>query len=171
MDIKFADVSAAVAAATDRAHEPRPIHSRRWLGRPFVLTDQAMGWGRYTVPGDGASALVLRSVEPGTLARVFAEQLQLHVPDSVPDFEREVQALSAPHGIATALSAVFESAKPLHGVEAAKFEYIGPHQGSHICEVTDPAGAEYFVVFDRERVLHSVESASSDGRHVVWMLD
>lgn len=169
MTIQMPPVSAAVAAATGYTGQ-RPMYSRPWLGRPFLLTDTTMGWGRYTVPSNGVPADGLRDVDPDALARILREQMHFHVPDDEPHFEREVQALRSPHDAGAVLAAVFESAKPLHGVEARQFEYIGPHRGSHLAKVFDHAGAEYFVVFDGERVLRSVEEAVV-GRRVVWMHD
>jgi hypothetical protein len=76
----------------------RPEYSPPWLGRPYVLTDESLGWGRYVITDSTLSKTpkekrrdlesIIKQTEPGRLASAFEHLLYVYCPSSFPDFLR-----------------------------------------------------------------------------------
>lgn len=151
-----------------------PCYSRPWLGRPFVLTEESMAWGRYVVPSNGVPPEGLRHVAPDKLAQIFGEQLEFHRPEDMQYFENEVQALQphyaepGPRTFDAVLRAVFEAAKSIHAMHSAYYvEYAGPERGLYGGLVRDETTtATYLAWFSEHFVLQSIEAC--EGKRVVW---
>lgn len=81
----------------------RPVFSKRWLGRPFILTDDSFVWGRYVVTDTGFPEVAkeerdlieigFREAEPHEIAKVFEHLLCLFNPSVLVNFLREIEAL------------------------------------------------------------------------------
>lgn len=178
--------------------EFRPEYSQLWLGRPFVLGEESIAWGRYVVTDSTLAAAnnetrnhlaaVIIKTDPGQLASAFEHLIHVHCPNSFPDFLREIQALATYHyarehrsallrdsctpddyyraNIAVvsafddALSAVFQSSIPLHGLDILKYvRYRQKLHGMHLVTFADDVHT-YDVAFTRELVLESIRRDS-----------
>lgn len=80
-----------------------PVYSRRWLGRPFILTESNMRWGRYIIADPSfhkcsiedwdVAAAALREAEPGRIAAGFEQLIGLFLPYALLDYLAEISAL------------------------------------------------------------------------------
>lgn len=171
-----------------------PVYSPPWLGRPFILTEDSLVWGRYVITDSSMAGAtktkrcqlesVIKQTEPALLATAFEHLLHVYCSRSVPDFLREIQALATYHyakehlaallrdgcapddyyraSAATvgafdeALSAVFQSSIPIHGLNTLKYvRYRQKLHGMHLVTFTDDEHT-YDVAFTRELVLESI---------------
>jgi len=182
----------------------RPTYSPPWLGRPFILTENSLAWGRYIIMDFTLTEAnkstrchlerVIKHTELALLASTFEHLLHVYCPSSVTDFVREIQALATYHyakehmkallregctsddyyraSIAVvgafdeALSAVFESSLPLHGL--SRLTYVQYRQKLHGMHLTTFSDGEhtYDVAFTRDLVLESIQ-LDSDWR-CIW---
>lgn len=84
------------------------VYSKPWLDRPFVLTSESSGWGRYEIPGasylelpseeQDAMRTNIRDADPSVVATEFEQLLRLYEPENFEGFLFEKQALSTYHG-------------------------------------------------------------------------
>jgi len=84
-----------------------PVYSPPWLGRPFILTEDSLVWGRYVIKDASMAEAteterrhlesVIKQTEPALLASAFENSLHIYCPSSLPDFLREIQALATYH--------------------------------------------------------------------------
>lgn len=81
-----------------------PEYSQPWLGRPFVLGEDFIAWGRYAITLAAVNSkkwsylkFGVKQTDPGQLASAFEHLIHVYCPDSFPDFLREIQALAAYH--------------------------------------------------------------------------
>lgn len=162
-------IEAVLAGASSTGN---PVYSQPWLGRPFVLTDDAWGWGRYIARAEpGTRPQDYRTGDPEQLAVIFCHLLWAQSPEDVHNFKCESMTLSSYAktycSVHTALRAVFDAAKPLHHIQDKRFDYVGEHHGAHLASVWDEQDAEYHVLFDNGLVLQSIEEVRV-GRKFVW---
>ena len=64
----------------------RPLYSKRWLGRRFILNETSLRWGRYSIPAPDfrtesnhrweALATLVREVDPESIASKFEPELK-----------------------------------------------------------------------------------------------
>ena len=137
---------------------------------------------------------IIKQTEPALLASVFEHLIHVYCPSSFPDFLRETQALATYHyakehmkallrdgcapddyyraSAATvgafdeALSAVFESSIPLHGLNRLTYvRYRQKLHGMHLTTFSDD-GHTYDVAFTRDLVLESIHLDSDWSR--IW---
>jgi hypothetical protein len=81
----------------------RPVFSKRWLGRPFILIDDSLAWGRYVVTDTGFPEVAkeehgliesgFREAEPYEIAKVFEDLLCLFNPGALVNSLQEIEAL------------------------------------------------------------------------------
>lgn len=184
--------------------EFRPEYSQLWLGRPFILGEESIAWGRYAVTDSTLAAAtnetrnhlaaIIRQADAGQLASAFEHLIHVYCPSSLPDILHEIQALATYHyakehrrallrdgcipddyyraNIAVvsafddALSAVFQSAIPLHGLDNLKYvRYRQKLHGMHLVTFTDDEHT-YDVAFTRGLVLGSIHLDSDWSR--IW---
>ena len=162
-------IEAVLAGATSTGN---PVLSQPWLGRPFILTDEAWSWGRYIARAEsGTKPQSYRTRDPEQLAVIFCHLLWAQSPDDVQNFKCESMTLSSYSkafcSVHAALRAVFDAAKPLHHIQEVRFDYVGEMHGAHLARVWDEQNAEYHVVFDEGLVLQSIEEMRL-GRKQVW---
>jgi hypothetical protein len=129
-------------------------------------------------------AAIIRQADAGQLAFAFEHLIHVYCPGSLPDFLREIQGLATYHyakehrsallrdgctpddyyraNIAVvsafddALSVVFQSSIPLHGLGILKYyRYRQKLHGMHLVAFTDDEHT-YDVAFTRELVLESI---------------
>lgn len=84
--------------------EFRPEYSQLWLGRPFILGEESIAWGRYAVTDSTLAAAtnetrnhlaaIIRQADTRQLASAFEHLIHIYCPGSFPDFLREIQALA-----------------------------------------------------------------------------
>jgi hypothetical protein len=83
----------------------QPTFSKQWLGRPFVLKDTSISWGRYGVliTSDHSELQceardnvreILREGSPSEIAKVFEHLLTVAVPSDLSHYLLEMQALA-----------------------------------------------------------------------------
>lgn len=179
-------------------------YSQPWLGRPFVLGDESIAWGRYVITDSTLATatiekpshlkLIIKEADPEQFASEFQHLIHVYCPDTFPDFFRETQALEKYHyakerikallrqGCAPedyyqaniaivsafdeALSAVFESSIPLHGLSRLNYvRYCQRLHGMHLTIYGDEKQT-YEVAFTRDLVLASIRRESDWKR--IW---
>lgn len=78
-------------------------YSKPWLGRPFVLAESSLSWGRYTVElssdsrDPAAHSTLGQILRGGALVKsadVFKNMLNVSMPDDLPNYLLEVHALA-----------------------------------------------------------------------------
>lgn len=181
-----------------------PEYSQPWLGRPFVLGDKSIAWGRYVIKDPTLATatdekrshlkLIIKEADPGEFASAFEHLIHVYCPGSFRDFLREIQSLATyhyakehmkallRHGCAPedyyraniaivgafdeALSAVFESSIPLHGLSRLNYvQYRQRLHGMHLATFADDEQT-YEVAFTRDLVLASIQRESAWER--IW---
>ncbi|HJW55109.1 MAG TPA: hypothetical protein VJ577_07545 [Burkholderiaceae bacterium] len=96
-----------------------PVYSPPWLGRPFILTQDSLVWGRYAIKDSSMAETteterrhlesVIKQTEPALLATAFEHLLHIYYPSSFPDFLREIQALATYHSAKEHLTALLRA--------------------------------------------------------------
>ena len=162
-------IEAVLAGALDTGNPV--LSSELYLSRPFTLTDDGFFWGRYAVHATrGPHPQAYRAAKAEEIAAVFCALLVEQQPGAVAGFKNECMALTAyRQGAAplrTALSAVFDAAKPLHRIQEVAFDYSGFQGGVHNASVRDKDGVEYSVWFDEQLVLTHVSELRVGARQV-----
>lgn len=81
----------------------RSIYSKRWLGRPFILDENNLRWGRYIITNPTINKIsseerditeaALREAEPGRVATGFEQLISLHQPYALLYYLAEISAL------------------------------------------------------------------------------
>lgn len=81
----------------------RPAYSQRWLGRPFILNENSLRWGRYIITAPAFDELLsedwdvtveaLRKVDPERIAYEFEHLITVFLPYALLDYLTEISAL------------------------------------------------------------------------------
>lgn len=134
--------------------EFKPIYSRQWFGRCFILASGSLRWGRYEILDEAIAKdcdawmpdipTMFGQIEPQKVASTFEDLIHIYIPDALPNYLLEVEALatleysrahlwalrvtscsvddflSARAAVASsfnaALTAVFQASIPLHNI-------------------------------------------------------
>jgi hypothetical protein len=180
------------------------MYSQPWLSRRFVLTDCSLSWGRYSVADDSIGKCLIddfeelnagfRELHPGRLAKIFEDLIHVYIPQSLPSFLLEIDALAnleyakSHHSALTrmeyspdtytaaraavastfeaALAAVFKAALPLHGLENLSLvRYRQMLHGVHLADFADD-NTTYQVAFTANLILQCVDDVNTWRR--IW---
>lgn len=81
----------------------RPVYSKHWLGRSFIVNENSLRWGRYIISGPAFDELpsedwniaveVLREAEPERIATGFEHLIRVNLPHALLDYLAEISAL------------------------------------------------------------------------------
>ena len=84
-----------------------PVYSPPWLGRPFILTEDSLLWGRHAITDSSIAEAnntkrrhlesIIKQTEPALLATAFDHLLHVYCSRRFPDFLSEIQALAKYH--------------------------------------------------------------------------
>jgi hypothetical protein len=112
-----------------------PVYSPPWLGRPFILTEDSLLWGRYVITDSSMAEAnktkrrhlesVIKQTEPALLATAFEHLLHVYCSRSFPDFLREIQALATYHYAKKNLAALLRGGCALDDYYRASAATVG----------------------------------------------
>lgn len=181
-----------------------PVYSRQWCGRRFRLAEGSLRWGRYEIvdekigqnwaefmPGLQAE---FGQLDPGRLAATFENLIHIYIPEVLPTYLFETDALAtleysrahlaaleAPNcrvdelllgrvavasSFRRALTVVFEAAKPLHGLtDCVLVKYRRARHGMHVAELFQ-SNVVYQAAFSPDLVLECIDEVGNMSR--VW---